>query len=515
MAVSIDISRVREPFLADATSPLQSDWLTTNRDEEAYDRCAVGDNGSAATRSDNTTRQRPSTASTVPVTCLVQDALPSHQTRTVRALRPRSTSKAIVPNGVTERPTTANMRISYVPSSAASRLASAYSHSVRDAGHIDGWFDLVPARIGHNRTTDLMAGVFLKSCKYSCHLTSAAKMEFQVSYVLALNALGAALAALSMDDVLLAVAMLASTESTVKSDMTFGHMRGASALMIASQDNGKPASDWTRAVLYMNWSAIFIVPLFQGGPSPYETARWLAVDPAKCHAKDPTSARLRHLSHQLLCRLPRLIAAVRSLTGPPASRSITTFREAIKLAQDLLLLEDRTSENILLHRLSVRKPPLPADALVVPYSFHFPDYHLFEAAIYYWFVRIVLNQLCLRLCNLSPLDHPPTNLCNSRLCDENITFATNILMSLPHATSIGRLGAISMLLGPVALWSVTCSVPDQRLRTRPVSLIRLMVLRVCGELTGNPSYLSATSMDEAADMLAGGPIRGMLLGCLR
>ena len=220
--------------------------------------------------------------------------------------------------------------------------------------------------------------------------------------------------------------------------------------------------------------------------------------------------QLRQLSHQLLCRLPRLIAAVRTLRLK-AGDTAETFASAVELARELLKLQDPALETYLLHAVQVRKTLHHADAVSVPYSFHFPCYQHFESAVYFWQTRILLNSLTLRLRQLTPASSPPLDLSSSALAEQNLSYGINILMSFVFASEIGRLGNSCMFFAPFALWLVTKEHAGTEMRGKSVAMIRSLVLRRFSTLWGISFELSPARMDEAADMLVGGPIGGFLV----
>ena len=398
-------------------------------------------------------------------------------------------------------------------SSPDSRLALAFKNSYEQSEHHDRWLTLIPSRLGYDRTADFSVKVFLASADFCHDPTPTARKVHQQAYARALQSLRTSLIteakAKSSEDTLLAIAILISTEFMVYGADLFTHLKGAGALLAAQPDDGTQASELARAIMMFNWVATFAVPLGQGTSSPYDTnPRWLDMDPPECHATTAEAMRLRKISHKLFIRLPRLIAAVRTLrTSDNVARS--TFVATADLAKELLKLEDKAAESEVLHTLSVRKTPHP-DGLVVPYRFHFPDYHLYEALVYYYQTRILLIKLCLKLADLRPPSHP---VCDPRviaaLKDQNTASAINILMSLPHATHLGRYGRHTMFIGAVALWSVT--INRERLRNTPVSLVKPYILRSYGELFGHDAPASEKDMNEASDMLMGGPIGGLLV----
>lgn len=288
---------------------------------------------------------------------------------------------------------------------------------------------------------------------------------------------------------------------------------GGGIWTLAQTHDGKQASDVTRILLYINWYSKFTLPCAAGFASAYEHDHWLAQLPTSAHAApgDIETARLRVISHQLFCRLPRLIAAVRSLRSYEDELPRETFAAAVRLATELLQLDGGESECALLHRISIRRTANDTDALIVPYSFHVADWQLFEALCYFWQTNILLNRLCSTLCRIALANDQPVDFGRDYLSSRNINYARNLLMALPSATALGSHGAAPMLYGCVALWAVICDVPDGTFRNTPVGLVRALILRSFAELWRHPAGLCAAKMDEAAEMLVGGPIGGLLV----
>ena len=140
-------------------------------------------------------------------------------------------------------------------------------------------------------------------------------------------------------------------------------------------------TELTRAILYLTWLCSFVDPILSNTPSQYEHGRWFSLEPARVHASDPDTISLRKLSNQLLIRLPRLIIAVKYIRDHEGRVGSAVFDAALELAKELLLLADDSSESELLHRLRIQKTHDPIVKLVVPYSFCYPDYQTYEAAI--------------------------------------------------------------------------------------------------------------------------------------
>ena len=407
-------------------------------------------------------------------------------------------------------------RIQYKPSCSVWRLALAFCHSVKAVNHSDRLFDLIPSRLGRNRTIDLAAAAFYKASEYRQQQTLTTQKQYQKSYAAALEAVRRSIEcgnANCADEVVIPTILLGATVCTEPAEDKVGlwiYIRGASALILNARNSNpqdEPASELTRVALYVGWIATFADPIFRRSPSPFEEVHWLNMEPPKVYATVPDAIRLRILGNELFIRLPRLVAAVRDLRDGRSSSAV--YSTALRLARHLLLLNDPASESHLLHRLKIKRTVHPVDRLVVPYSFEFPEHQFYEAAVYYWATQTVLNRLCLQLCTLNPPDQPPANIFSRNLSLQNLSFASNLLMAMTYATGLGRLGSYPMYSGGIALWGVVHDC-GTKLKNTPVSLVRPLVIRMYGELVvrsfrKNIDTFCAVEMDAAVDMLAGGP----------
>ena len=289
------------------------------------------------------------------------------------------------------------------------------------------------------------------------------------------------------------------------------HLRGVGALIHSRPDDGEPISELTRTLVYFKWLCSFVDPVLLNQPSPYEQKLWIELSPPIVYAVDKDSASLRRSSHRLFIRLPRLIAAVRKLRN--GDTDMASYQEAVELARDLLSLNDLDTESALLHRVSICKTA-GVDSLVIPCSFQFPNCQSHEAALYFWTTRIILHRLALQLCALNLPTFRPTSIFSSELSAQNLRYAANILIALHYARTTGRMSTFRMFFPGLALWSVTCDC-GVLLRNTATSLIRPMILRAYHELVRKsygPQTLCAEDLDEAAELLRGGPIVGLLVG---
>ena len=376
-------------------------------------------------------------------------------------------------------------------------------------------FHLIPSRLSHDRTIDLTVRLFVAAETFCRRPTPSHQEVCRQHYARALQSLRRSLACgkdlNANEEVLIAIAMLATASHMLKSPDTAAHLKGTNAVLAAQPDDGKQASELMRASMLRNTVMMFASPLCKGEASPCDMNRcWLEMEVPALYATTKVgkeNARLRMLSQQLFMRLPRLIAAVRKLRAGDAAG----LTQATDLARDLLTLQDKAAESSVLHAVSVRKSS-PQDSAVLPYRYHFPDHHLYEAAVYYWQARLILNSLRVKIKVLHPNNrYTCADGIIEELEAENVNFAMNMLMTLPYAIDIGWYGRHPLFIGTMALWGVTCTGASH-LRSTPMDQIRALILRRYRELMHRGAELTESLMDEAADTLAGGPIGALLYG---
>ena len=269
-----------------------------------------------------------------------------------------------------------------------------------------------------------------------------------------------------MNDALVAAALLFCCETTLnpKAATVSPHTNGLSAIILSQAKRSTEPSELARGIIYFHWKGTFAVPVALGEPSPFDNQYWLSLEPVSHWDADKEVLRLRHLGQKLFIRLPRLIASVRSLRAGPAPG--TAVGTAVQLAKDLVVLQDVHAENKVLHRISVVKTSDTAAASIVPFSFQYQDTTTFEAAVYYWQTRTLLNRLCIKLHDLCPLGNDVFD--TATLKTENVRMAINIIMSSQYGCAIGVVGGWALCLAFVAVWGAAYDVPELRRGGRPL-----------------------------------------------
>lgn len=232
------------------------------------------------------------------------------------------------------------------------------------------------------------------------------------------------------------------------------------------------------------------------------------MEPQSHQPSSIATLRLRHLAHQLFISLPRLVTLVRMLR----TQSTKDAGVAMKLAQSLLKLKDDKSENELLHLVVVQKTKHPADAYIIPVSFRFKAYSDFEAAAYYWQTRLFLYRLCFQIQQVS---HCDVESASETTTAESARLATNLLMSWEYAfglgafgTSRGGHGTMAFVLSNIAIWGFLTDVDT--FRGHKSATVQRWVMQRMQDLLGGVKVVSKLQMKEMADLLAGGPIVGLI-----
>ena len=375
-----------------------------------------------------------------------------------------------------------------------------------------GWPSFIPSRIGHNKCMDAAAAGLMKALNLSASNQPAHlwKSQCTLNYVQAMAALRCFLNRSdpsSRDIALLSAAILTCFECILRPRGTIGlysHTRGISAILLASSGK-EELTEVSRAMLYYNWPGTFQLPLAFGVASPFEEVRWLEVKTHRQSKYPPGLAKLAKIYKDLFIRLPRLVAVTRKLRDQGPDKE--TVRQATELSTELLGFSSRIAENQLLHRVGVKKTADSGDAQVVPFSFKFRRNGEFAVAICYWQTRILVHRLCLKLKEQGVDQHQKVE--RSWLVAENTRLATNIMMSWEFAYPIRCVGLWALRLGMVALWTVTQDV-QMWSKDVCVATLRRWILKRYGDLHRGDTTFNEDDMDEAADLLAGGSLRGFL-----
>ena len=272
------------------------------------------------------------------------------------------------------------------------------------------------------------------------------------------------------------------------------HWAGNAAL-ISSRVTMRP-SELICASVYTSGVRTFYPAAFTGTVSLFEALRWMEAEPPSVYVAPPEFSRLRKVAHKLFICLPRLMRDVRALkAGDSQMLSV-----ALKLADALMLFEDREAEDWLLHRVALTKTTDKEDHGIVPFSFMFRGVSEMDVAILYWQTRLMILRLHAILKQRENNNNAP-----APASKEELRFAKNILMSWQYADASKPFGGMSMTLALLAAWGAlryegsVGGLSSNKLRVwiwRAIS--RSFLSWIFGE--------TAADMDAAANVLSGGPL---------
>ena len=253
------------------------------------------------------------------------------------------------------------------------------------------------------------------------------------------------------DSSLMTVALLTLYEEIMRFEelLWYSHQHGVMNILLARPEHHK-TSDLTRAIMYSLWGLSFGQACIAGQPSQFEEQSWLDLEPVWQSTRPPTEVvRLRRLAHQLMIRIPRLIANIRAvrMQSTEVGKAANELGEAATLASALFHSEGKDAEIAVLHRVRVVKTLDPFDAKLVSHSFSFPSTDEADAALLYWMCRLHILQLRFTLDSipflntiyLSAEEDHAMEFDKAELETEQMRIATNIFMSWQYTYSCGEL----------------------------------------------------------------------------
>lgn len=385
-------------------------------------------------------------------------------------------------------------------------LCLEFVSALRDLRLDHTWLHLVPSRLGQHEAVDSAVRAVIKSKDHVLTPNESSTIASLVGYIKAVEALRIALQsstdALS-DNILAAVALLCVCETLMRSEVfaCFAHWKALSAILLArpasSQNNGL-----SRGILYFVRNQMFHVPCARGQISPFDDPRWYTLEPADSLSLPSCVARLKYLGNQILIRLPRLVLLMRQLRENP---ELSTAHKAGLLADTLADLQDDAAESNVLHRVKLIKTADTEDAQLVPFSFEFKSLGELESAVLYWKAHLFLGKIRLRLATMFPdmmLETEKTEQTMRRM-------GMNAIMSSDYAQSQQCDDLLALPTAWIAIWALW---ETERKDYRGISIerwrewIRKNLNRT---IPAWHSQASEDDIDEASDLLAGGPLRGL------
>jgi hypothetical protein len=401
----------------------------------------------------------------------------------VLAPRPDPSSlfaKRIVPYQPTNKEVTLRAKIVH----ALERMQVGYS-----------WCAFVPEYLGQSEAVNSAALAFIKACEYSSPSPQHMALESGVQhYGLALKELRSLMDDPSKrhsDESILTIALLGLFDSmtcTVRNSYE-AHWAGIAALLLA-RPRDMPASQLARSVLYAMGPMNFRVGLQSA--SAFEDKLWLDLDFASKQPLSDGSPQLRRVSNQLFLRVPRLVALMRTL-GLAAQSS----EAAWSLAEELMAVEDKDAEALLLHRVQVKPTTDSTDKTFIPFSFRYPSVADLWAAIFYWEARLLILKLWIVLHKLKYSEGDcETKVGAARA--EQLRAVTNIMMSWQYVAEMGifTMSGIAQVFA-ISLWGAFSDLTT--FRGVPVATVKAWIVK---RLRESSTWKVPEGIEQMLDMKA-------------
>lgn len=412
----------------------------------------------------------------------------------------------------------------YLPMAAANKLSIQAAHALNNLQLCRSWFAFIPSQLGQDKIIDACAAAVIKAHDHHFRRDEETKNLGRKHYLYAVSLVRKHLCA--SDSALLSVALLTLFEMLMKAEprAVYAHIQGLNCILQA-RPKSQESSEITRAIAYATADEHFKHACIAQTSSPFEHRKWLDMDPVSQFGAMPEEvASLRKIAHQLLIRLPRLIKDVRRCRQGDLDDDPVGWGKTIQLAHDLLALYDDEAETRVLHRVNVVSTEDPTDRPIMTFSYNFRSFDELEAAIYYWQTRLMVIKLCLNLDSAfetrqpfrrgdSELEFAP-GFDLEGLRKEQERYIANVIMAWQSVSRASDPFGKDMQQALVVLWGALTDM--QNFRNLPSSVVRSWVLRRFRQLLADwPLEISASTLDEASDLLAGGTRMGLLAAAIR
>lgn len=407
-----------------------------------------------------------------------------------------------------------NNLLIHTPSSRHASLATRVAITIDSVNLRPTWIAFTPSMVGWDQTADLALESLCHTTKYYLMPQPIRSPEILDDatkfYSKAVQSLSKRLQDPNeqlCDQILLAVSILSMVDFIAAEGSKIGSGDEASAIhyealekILLSRPQTTPASDLTRAILYLMQVRNFHLSLASGQPAKFDDPYFLTLTPSSLLPVREGLVRLRQLSWHTFTALPRLISYVRALRNPSRledRRWITA--KAIALAEELLLLEDDESENYALHRLRV--VPTEDDEVreVVRFAFDFASLEDMLAALSYWQGRLLVFRL---RHYLQKLEAPISK--RDQLQSIETRMIMNTMMTWPCLLGPGGMGSSPLVQSCIIVWG---SLADKEtVKSTPTHMIRAWIRRILLRHSGD-FVVDDQRLNEASDVLVGGPLR--------
>ncbi|KAK5700799.1 hypothetical protein LTR97_005316 [Elasticomyces elasticus] len=403
-----------------------------------------------------------------------------------------------------------------------------------EKGTLERWYGTLPVRIGHEPCLDLACLAYLTAAHYRAGTRNVTLRTCYTASTKAIVALQARLKAPApdgvVDSVLQTVALLAFFEaSKAKHNLLQpAHLEGLVTLLASRSTNVYPASDISRSIVnYFAFDAMTL-SLVKGSRSPLE---WLDRSYYECPIPGRSSldllTRLGALRIELCIRIPRLVALLRSLKvadnkRAPLLNAKELYAGALSLAKELYRVRDNAAEWALLGRMPVSGSTQLLSVHSTQQFVPFDTPLVWESALMYWHARFCIIRLCLELAGNTRSALRAWNYDMIPTCDDNVVWRSALESELVRLGShllmganVGqqrrekrdRLRAQSM----ISIWGAITDMPHLAASDGTVGSQALqdwLLERTVRALNAPELFFTDTDMDQAADMLVGGPNAG-------
>ncbi|KAK5695631.1 hypothetical protein LTR17_024511 [Elasticomyces elasticus] len=398
-----------------------------------------------------------------------------------------------------------------------------------EKGTLERWYDTLPARIGHEPCLDLACLAYLTAAHCRAGTRNVTLRTCYTASTKAIMALQAWLKAPApngvVDSVLQTVALLAFFEaSKAKHNLLQpAHLEGLVTLLASRSTNAYLASDISRSIVnYFAFDAMTL-SLVKGSRSPLE---WLDRSYYECPIPGRSSfdllTRLGALRIELYIRIPRLVALLRSLKvvdnkRTPFLNAKEVYAGALSLAKELYRVRDNAAEWALLGRM-----PASGSTQLLSQVVPFDTPLVWESALMYWHARFCIIRLCLELAGNTRSSFRAWNYDMVPTCDDNVVWRSALESELVRLGSyllmganVGqqrrekrdRLRAQSM----ISIWGAITDMPHLAVSDGTVGSQTLrdwLLERTVRALNAPELFFTDMDMDQAAEILVGGPIAG-------
>ncbi|KAK4556596.1 hypothetical protein LTR86_006167 [Recurvomyces mirabilis] len=370
----------------------------------------------------------------------------------------------------------ARERLQYAITSLADRMRAEVAHSIKDLSMPILSSLYITTRIGSSALCDAAAAVLVQTHRYSIGRYEGVSRKASIlqSYAYAVTIAKATIAATHLHDLestiagcsLLGILDCVLSKHDPEWKGAWKHWSGAQALLLSVPATSNH-SIMVRAAIYGSAALYsFIWPVFAGLPSPFEAEHWLQACPPQSDSDQQGKlTRLRLFSHQLHTRMPRLICMLRHIRSSDHDvQQEKQYDTAKALAEQLMKLEAREEETLLLHCVKVVQTTERDSRRFTPISFQFPDVNYLDWALGYWKARLVITRISRILTvytaeDLAKSSHEPLSKLETLsdpgndLKAEELRLAKNILSSWEDALSRGPCASIGMTNAFFNVWT--------------------------------------------------------------